>query len=50
MLLSLLETILVTYLMDKNSQEMCVMNNCEDKQEKDDKTGQNESADSSIGF
>lgn len=37
MLLSLLETILVTYLMDKNSQDKCwEINNCEDKQEKSD--------------
>lgn len=43
MLLSLLETILVTYLMDKNSQEICVMNNREDKRDKDDRTGQSES-------
>lgn len=37
MLLSLLETILVTYLMDKNSQgKLWEVNNCEDKQEKAD--------------
>lgn len=37
MLLSLLETILVTYLMDKNSQDKrWEVNSCEDKQEKAD--------------
>lgn len=44
MLLSLLETILVIYLLDKSSQEkLRVMKNCEDKQGRDDdrKTGQN---------
>lgn len=50
MLLSLLETILVTYLMDKNSQDICVMNNCEDKREKEDRTGQKESGDGSMGL
>ncbi|TNN03225.1 hypothetical protein fugu_000254 [Takifugu bimaculatus] len=38
MLLSLLETILVTYLLDKSSQEkLRVMKNCEDKQGRDDR-------------
>lgn len=44
MLLSLLETILVTYLLDKSFQEkLRVMNNCQDKRGRDDdrKTGQN---------
>lgn len=44
MLLSLLETILVTYLLDKSSQEkLRLMKNREDKQGRDDdrKTGQN---------
>lgn len=37
MLLSLLETILVTYLMDKYSQDKRRrLNNCEDKEEKGD--------------
>ncbi|TWW82262.1 5-hydroxytryptamine receptor 3A [Takifugu flavidus] len=38
MLLSLLETILVTYLLDKSSQEkLRVVKNCEDKQGRDDR-------------
>lgn len=37
MLLSLLETILVAYLMEKYSQDKRrELNNCEDKEEKDD--------------